>query len=349
MTLTKEQCLNIKGIGMIFIMIHNFVLSVFLNETVNNSQSQLTGVECNEMYYSQEATDFFLNHIFSSSFIWYFFAFAGWVGVSLFFFMSGYSLSKKYGKQRIEYFPYIKRHAVKLWKLLLPVYLLYLLVSHFCFGQEYQIKGIIAVAALIGNFFADSFFEPGVYWFFGAIFQFYILFLFMRHFETRWLVNILLLFVLMYYYILYLDNEYLSLYFRYTFRGWVIPFVMGMLYARKDFSLSKKQYLALFLVSTVALAFCLVAKPLAPFVDVLMIVSAVSFVQMRSYRLISFIGVISASVFVIHPFVRMIFLNTYCSTDSSVLGVETLIYVIITILLSWCHNHALKAFNNLSS
>lgn len=334
MTLTREQCLNIKGIGMILIMIHNFV-------------DHIQSVECNEMYYSQAATDFFLEHIFSSSSIWYFFAFAGWIGVSLFFFMSGYSLSKKYGKQKIEYLPYIKRHAVKLWKLLLPVYFLYVLVSHFCFGQEYQIKGIIAVASLNGNFFADSFFEPGVYWFFGAIFQFYILFLFIRHFETRWLVNILLLFVLMYYYVLYFDNEYTSFYFRYTFRGWIVPFIMGMIYARNDLSLSKKQYSVLFLISSVALAFCLVAKPLAPFVDVMIIVSVISLVQLKSYRFISFIGLISASIFVIHPFVRMIFLNTICSNESygSALGMETLLYFIITILLSWCHFRALRSFD----
>ena len=312
MTLTREQCLNIKGIGMILIMIHNFV-------------DHIQSVECNEMYYSQAATDFFLEHIFSSSSIWYFFAFAGWIGVSLFFFMSGYSLSKKYGKQKIEYLPYIKRHAVKLWKLLLPVYFLYVLVSHFCFGQEYQIKGIIAVASLNGNFFADSFFEPGVYWFFGAIFQFYILFLF----------------------ILYFDNEYTSFYFRYTFRGWIVPFIMGMIYARNDLSLSKKQYSVLFLISSVALAFCLVAKPLAPFVDVMIIVSVISLVQLKSYRFISFIGLISASIFVIHPFVRMIFLNTICSNESygSALGMETLLYFIITILLSWCHFRALRSFD----
>lgn len=335
MTLTKEQCLNIKGIGMVLIMIHNFV-------------DHSIGVECNEMYYSQNSTDFFVNSVFNSSSIWSFFSFAGWIGVPLFFFMSGYSLTKKFGKQKIEYLPYIKRHAIKLWKLLLPVYLLYVLISHCCFGQEYEIKGVIAVASLMGNFFADTFFEPGVYWFFGVILQFYILFLLMRHFETRWLVNILLLFLLMYYYVLYFDDKYISVYFRYSFRGWIVPFILGMLYARKQFSLSKKLYFTFSLTSLVALVFCLVVKSLAPFIEIMIITFVISLVQLKSYRLISFIGIISSSIFVIHPFVRMIFLNTSYLADnySNNLLVLTSLYVLITITLSWCHYYALRSYNN---
>ena len=55
MNLTKEQCLNIKGIAIFIIMVHNFV-------------DHLLGINCNEMYYTQYVTDAFLANLFTKSF-----------------------------------------------------------------------------------------------------------------------------------------------------------------------------------------------------------------------------------------------------------------------------------------
>ena len=60
MNLTKEQCLNIKGLAIFIIMVHNFV-------------DHLLGINCNEMYYTQYVTDAFLANLFTKSSLWYIF------------------------------------------------------------------------------------------------------------------------------------------------------------------------------------------------------------------------------------------------------------------------------------
>ena len=108
--MSKEQSSFIKGLGILLIMVHNFV-DILLN------------IASNEMSFSQKATDAFLAHVFTADSLWYIFSFAGWIGVPLFFFISGYGLTKKYNATNtIKAGTYIKNHVVKLWKLMLPIF-----------------------------------------------------------------------------------------------------------------------------------------------------------------------------------------------------------------------------------
>ena len=84
MELSRQQCDNIKGYAILLIVVHNFV-------------DHLLGIHCNEMAYSQANTDAFLSGVFSSAAVWQLFSFAGWVGVVMFLFLSGYGLMRKYG------------------------------------------------------------------------------------------------------------------------------------------------------------------------------------------------------------------------------------------------------------
>ena len=45
--------------------------------------------------------------------------------MALFIFLSGYGLTVKYGTRELRCGPYIKSHLVKLWRLLVPVYIIY--------------------------------------------------------------------------------------------------------------------------------------------------------------------------------------------------------------------------------
>lgn len=331
MDLSRKQYLNIKGFGIFLIMIHNFLDHLFK-------------IECNEMTYSQQNTEIFLSNL-SSNPLGYIFSFAGWIGVPLFFFLSGYGLSKKYGKQHIDIYSYIKSHAIKLWKLLIPVYFLYIIVSHYFFGLNYQIKGVFCVITFTANCFADTFFEPGVYWFFGAIFQFYIIYLIIRKFKSKWLFALMIAFLLIHYYALY-STDLTLLYIRYNFVGWTVPFIMGILYERNNVHIPMRYNAVICIVSFVGLCISLITKAFTPFIEIFMIFLTISFVKTFSFNFFAFGGIVSSCVFVIHPFVRMILKNTFFDSNFNNPLFLIIIYVLITLSLSWGYNLILHKGRN---
>lgn len=332
MNLTKEQCHNIKGLAILIIMIHNFA-------------DHLLGINCNEMYYTQYVTDAFMANLFTKSSLWYIFSFAGWIAVAPFLFLSGYGLSKKYGNQEIGYAVFVKRHVIKLLKLLVPIYLLYVLVSCLVFHTEFSLQSFIAHLTFTINLFkfdnSGFIIDPGVYWFFGAILQFYLIFPIIKNLRTRWLWAILVAFLLIYYFNLFvISNDDFSEWTRHNFIGWTVPFVLGMIAARTRISLTKSQCLILLPISLVVLFLCLTHKTLAPFTEVFTIISFISLVHLFTLKSFSYLGIISASLYVIHPFVRMIFYNSF-DAEGRVLAL-TIAYMIITIILSYLHNKLLK-------
>ena len=353
MNLTREQSQSIKGLGTLVIMIHNFV-------------SHLMVIDCNETFYNQKVTNAFLENVFTSSSLWYIFSFAGWIGVPLFFFLSGYGLSKKYGQGKIKTWPYVKSHAIKLWQLIIPVYLLYILVYHFCFGRPLLIKNFIGIVTFTANLQGDAIINPLVYWFFGVIFQFYLLYLLFRKLNTRQLWVLFFLFMVVNYLVLYLLPDRLtimsnynilgcqlqfttgSVWFRNNFIGWGMPFVLGMIASRTDFNIPKKWSIAVSLISFVLMFVCLSVKALSPLAEIAAIVCAVSLVQWVSFKAIAWVGLISASIYVIHPFIRLIFYLTVCRPHGATphpLAV-TMVYIVITLVVSWLHHLALKKYNS---
>lgn len=327
MCLTKEQCYYIKGLSILLIMIHNF-------------EDWLFGIVCNEMSYVQSRTDVFLAGVFTKYSIWYVFAFAGWVGVALFFFLSGYGLSKKYEEKRINKLDYMKIHFIKLWKLLIPIYILYILVASCFFGESFSFINVIAQLTLTINLFQSGSINPGVYWFFGAIIQFYFLFLCIRKMNTKWLIAFMLLFLFFNYIILYFTNENTMEWTRHNFVGWAVPFLLGMIFARKKICFSKYNSRILCSISFLFLSLCLTVKALIPLTEIVAIVFILSFCDCFRIKVFFNIGVISASVFVIHPFVRLIILNTYCSSNYPL--IMTTIYVSLVLSISWLHYRLLN-------
>lgn len=327
MILTKEQNSYIKGLGIFLIMIHNFV-------------DQLMDISCNEMSYSQETTDAFLSNVFTSSSLWYIFSYAGWIGVPLFFFLSGYGLSQKYNTKEIKIIPYIKSHLFKLWKLLIPIYLLYVIISYYCFGQHYLIHAVLPVITFAANIYNVSFIEPGVYWFFGVIMQFYVLFLVFRKINVKWLSVLLVIFVIIHYVALYYMDEDSMIWIRHNFTGWGAPFILGIIAARKDFTIPKRWEWPICIISFLMLCICMTYKPLVPFSELVFIVFVMSIIRRITFRPMAFFGMISASIFVVHPFVRMLFYKTICPPHglSSHPLTMTILYFLTAVLLSWGHH-----------
>lgn len=330
MELSREQCYSIKGLAILLIMIHNFT-------------DFLLSIECNEMVYEQKNTDVFLENLFSSNWFGYIFSFAGWIGVAAFFFLSGYGLTKKYnGSKTFNSGSYIKNHLIKLWILLVPVYLLYISVFTTDFITAIaHITFTINILRYVDNHFI---LDPGVYWFFGAIFQFYLLFIFMRKLDNRWLWCLCIVFLVFHYYLLYLNTAIMSC-MRHNFIGWGTAFTLGIIAAKTQLSIPKQYNRIVCAISFITLCFCLVIKWLTPFTEVFTIIFFITLSKMLTKKWICFIGVISPSIFVLHPTIRRVIYCLYFAPEHAYL--LTLIFIAIVIPLSWLHHVILKKVNRL--
>ncbi len=159
MDISREQSATLKGLAITIIIVHNFV-------------DHLLEIKCNEMSFNQERVDIFLSNVFSENSFWYILSYAGWIGVPVFLFLSGYGLTRKYNQKQTEFniFSYLQHHIVKLVKLFLPLYVIYVFFDWGIFSNANNIKSIVAHMTFTINFFAygenDFRMEPGVYWFF---------------------------------------------------------------------------------------------------------------------------------------------------------------------------------------
>ena len=333
MNLSKEQCFRIKGLAILLIMLHNYV-------------DVLLDIDCNEMEFSLATVETFLNHVFRADSIWYILSFAGWVGVPSFFFLSGYGLTKKYGmQQRLAPGSYIKNHLIKLWMLIIPVYLVYFALYPTNLKSFVTQLTFTNTLLRYGKNGIDIY--PGMYWFGAAILQFYLLFLVFRKLSNRWLWILCGAFVVFHYLIIYYANVDTMKWTRFNCLGWGETFILGIIAARNQYrccTVSKRWNVVVCVVSLMALGVCMVTRWLAPLVEVSSIVFFISLSRIMNFKWVGFVGLISASIFVIHPLVRRVFYSVYLAPDQPL--ITTIIYAIITIISAWIHNRILKWFNS---
>lgn len=327
MEISKEQGHLIKGIAILLIMIHNYV-------------DILLGIGSNEMVYSAKTTQVFIDHVFTADALWYILSFAGWMGVPLFFFLSGYGLTKKYGTDRpLRPASYIKSHVIKLWKLLLPIYLVYFAI------YTTNAKSAIAQATFTINILSYGkngfYLDPGVYWFFGAILQFYLLFIVLRKLSTRWLWILAGGFVAFHYLILYAVDSNTMTWMRHNFTGWGATFILGMIAARSRHEISRGHDIVVCAASLIALCVCMVTKWLLPFTELCIIIFLVTFTRLFTARWLCFVGIISPSIFVLHPLIRQLFYSIF-SFGPDYPFTMTAAFTVTTLLLSWVHHEILQ-------
>ena len=330
MEISKEQGQSIKGIAILLIIIHNYVYI-------------LLGINNNEMNYSISATRTFLDHLFTPDVLLYIVSFAGWIGVPLFFFLSGYGLTRKYGQEKhLNARSYVMNHLVKLWMLLLPIYLVY------CCIFTTNIQSPIAQMTFTINILSYGnngfYLDPGVYWFFGAILQFYLLFLVFRRMSTRGLWVLCAAFVAFHYFALYSVDVYAFKWVRHNFLGWGSSFVLGMIAARSRVEASRGSIIAICITAFVGLCLGLVIKWLAPFAEICVIIFLVTLTRMVTTKWLCFLGIISPSIFALHPFIRQVFYSIFTfGPDHPYL--MTLVFVATTLIFSWVHHRVLKKAN----
>ena len=294
MVITKKESTSLKGLCIVSIVMHN-VLHI------------LTAAKENEFAFSSDNVTFFFDNFVDNP-LSYIFSFYGWLGVSFFIFISGYGLSVKYGCDDVLSSKWVKQHYLKLVLLLFPA----LFVSLLLIIYKYPNQGFVDYGyfimeqMLLLNIVNPHIIQPGVFWYIGIAFQFYIWFIWLRKCSNQLLIIIGLCSYLL---IAFLPMGCVS-YIRHNSIGWMAEFVFGMLFARcSNIVMGKYCRCVVFILCMLLVIFFSMSRYTfclsgLCFVGMLLVVKE----QMMKIWTLVYLGGISACVYVIHPVVRQIWL-----------------------------------------
>lgn len=296
-------------------------------------------------------------------------SFFGHYGVPVFVFLSAYGLVMKYetgphAESRHEESPwqFIKTHYLKLFYMMIAGYAMFLLVDHITAGPyRYKFMNVVGQLGMFSNLYADPDHAiwPGPYWYFGLMVQIYLLYRLVLY-RGSWSVsgmlshrggNILLALltvVCLAMQFVLSDNELALTWFRYNVFGSVLPFALGLVYARAVKSEGSEKSLLLYLDrntnTSTKLALCIVlvflimygsmyfwSWNIVPVFICALAVLGVKILPEVIIRPMDWVGVISAAIFVTHPIARKIIIPISRHGD---LYTGLLIYIIVAIVLA---------------
>ena len=374
--LSRTESSALRGIAILGIILHNYCH--FLGFAVKE----------NEYKFDAGRPMQFLDKLFSldSDLFIHFFSFLGHYGVPIFLFISGYGLVKKYEAlpqpqwgTHPQPFPkggaFIKKHFLKLFRLMIIGYLLFIgvyLLRHSDGAQVYSWDRVLTQLTMTINFLyfdPDHIIKPGPYWFFGLMLQLYALYILVIH---RWRSKWLLLALAMGSVVLeacFAESQDWLNYIRYNFIGGLLPFCMGVWMARKEIpirptpnppfregaitpvpkdstSLSLGILLGWVVISALFVLFGSLNYWTWLFVPAFVVTGAIATIKLVSHLCISlplgglgvgsWLGSISAMLFVMHPVMRELIIGHYRKVDIyGGIFIYLLSSVALAMLLKW--------------
>ena len=302
MTLSQKDTNALKGLGIIMIVLHNVVHQNF-------------GVSENEFSFHQSnLLNFFAN--FMEYPVTSFFSFLGWIGVSLFVFVSGYGLSSKYTYKIDDKAKWTWKHYLKLVVLLAGGLVLFKLYPLLRDINAIDFKNLFLEFILLLNITAPGDISPMVYWYIGMAFQLYICYLLLRRLSSKILIALIIADGLA---LAFLPMEYVA-YLRHNSPGWLIEFISGILAARYSYDINDKKYRFLLPL----LSFMLLI--LASFSRFTFFLSGPFFIFfaiglngfLRRQNILIYLGGISAALYILHSVVRQVFHYLFLNADFSI-------------------------------
>ena len=347
--LSRQECAALRGAAIIGIFMHNYLhwLSSMVKE--------------NEYQFHQGNVDRLMSLLSSPS--WdlplQLFSFFGHYGVPVFLFLSGYGLVLKYensaspGHEEGGVTSFVWKHYMKLFPMMLLGFAVFAMVDWITPGHHHWTwKDIIMQLTMTINFSSvpDKVIWPGPYWFFGLIMQLYIVYrllLYRRHWG--WTVGaIIVCWAIQQACMDSPDGNAINI-IRYNCIGGMLPFGMGLLAARfgadhPDRSLGF--YVMLFglsIVAVIALSLSFSMWLWVPAFIVLLNVGFVKLLPQWCLKAFSWVGGISAAIFVCHPITRKIFIPI--SRHGDLLD-GLAIYIVATIVLAMIFNAIIEKLSN---
>lgn len=351
--LTRSECTALRGLAIIGIFLHNYCH--WLGPVVKE----------NEYQYFQHNVDW-LTQVSANTDILYpahIISFFGHYGVPIFLFLSAYGLERKYGAQSIR--PnapsFIKYHFLKLFKMMIVGFICFTIIDAMTDGSwHYTVEQIIGQLLMINNLYPepDRNIWPGPFWFFGLMLQLYIvyrLFLYKRHWG--WTVGLMVVCTAVQLF-LAPEGEALNRW-RYNFMGGMLPFGLGLLFARygEKIMLVRMNWGSL-LMCWVVTSFFIVSASETFYtwilVPALVCYASVYFIKVLNrmslprvrdilYKILEWMGSISAALFIIHPAVRKIFIPVSRHGD---VYAGLFLYIIASIGAAWLIKEVMKKIPN---
>lgn len=344
--MTRLECNALRGIAIIGIFLHNYCH--WLNPVVKE----------NEYQYFQHNVDWFhqvtasMDGLYPMHLLSYF----GHYGVAIFLFLSAYGLERKYGKGGASRpVPFIKYHFLKLFKMMIVGFVAFTMVDATTPDPwDYNPLQIIAQLLMFNNVLPqpDQQIWPGPYWFFGLMLQLYIVYrllLYRRHWA--WTVVSMVVCVVLQ---MFLDPEGETINrYRYNFMGGMLPFGMGILFARfgthvvKIFDTRAKNIAALLLMMALTIFWSenFIAWTFVPAVVCIGSIYFIKTIPQKGWLMngILWMGGISATLFVCHPITRKIFIGISRDGDPYT---GLLLYIVTSLFLAWLFKEVMKKIPN---
>jgi peptidoglycan/LPS O-acetylase OafA/YrhL len=335
--LTRSECAALRGMAIMAIMLHNYChwFSFAIKE--------------NEYTYHSYYNYFLWNHVFNlnKNVIFDLFSFFGHYGVPVFLFISGYGLVMKYEKEDVD--PptshFIVYHYLKLLRLMAIGVVAFIAVD-FILQNEFRftIMRIIGQFTMLINFSPnpDKVIKPGPYWYFGLMLQLYVIYkllLYRRH----WSYTIILIAICWAVQALCSPTGDTLNWLRYNSIGAIMPFGIGILYARFGKNVNTVTHIIIFCASISAIYFFGTSYQLWLWIPLFIVMGSVSLIKITPSLLVkplAWIGGISSSIFVIHPIIRPIIIK-YANNENHIY-VYLIIYTLASIAIAYLYSMLLK-------
>lgn len=271
-------------------------------------------------------------------------SFFGHYGVVIFVFLSAYGLEKKYGRttKEVRPLPFIWTHYLKLLSMCIVGYIGYLLLMIRLVGlPENGFLEASYLLSMTSNLYTTQLggpHIPGPYWYFGLMLQLYIvyrLFLFRR----SWNVVAVAIIISCIAQAVVTPNGDAMLWLRNNFIGSILPFGLGLLYARYEgaIKLRKRVHSLIALVSVILIyttSLSFIPWLFTPIFVCSLGISSSQLLPQRIQSPIIWVGEISAAIFVSHPIVRksVLILNDKFELQPYL---SVLIFLVGALLVGW--------------
>lgn len=376
--LTRAECNALRGLAILGIFLHNYCH--WLGPIVKENEFQFFEHNVSWLHRVLGSPDLLLPiHLIS---------FFGHYGVPIFLFLSAYGLERKYaatgsplhiymsapsdgtpvvplGAAALPSGPgvlaFVRYHYLKLFKMMIVGFVCFTVVDAITPARwGYSVLQVVAQLGMFNNLLPqpDHNIWPGPYWFFGLMLQLYIVYrllLYRRHWG--WTAGLMVACVGLQL-LLGPESEALNRY-RYNFMGGMLPFGMGLLFARYGERIILLQLNSGgLLMSWVVTSFFIVAMSGNvvgwTFVPAFVCYAAIYFVKFVGsltphavasslMRKLVWMGSISAALFVIHPVLRKVFIPISRQGD---IYAGLLLYVVASIAAAWLIREVMNKIPN---
>lgn len=343
----------LKGLGIMLIILHNF--THWLPNAIIENEYNFDIQRISEYWRQIQSGAPFLGLNFLSHY--------GHYGICIFLFISGYGLVKKYEQSDTPMphaFRFIWLHAVKLWRLMIPAIVLLVLGKYYSSGEfRHDPMAIVSMLTFISNFQFNIDLLAGPWWYFSLIMQFYVFYrLVLYKNQSLFLILSIVIGSILLQLVAYITDYHMCLaessrplldYVRLNFIGHLLPFFLGLVWARNERQIDVPNWLVfvvnivLLILSSLNVGLWLISPIFAilALLSLSRILSDLSFVS----RILVWIGGLSPFIFASHPIVRAFFFPKAEAAFTEHATIKVYLFIVLYVVSSCCLAWVLRSLD----